>query len=221
MSDTATLNGKGSLCVVSGCFGRVHGRGRCRYHYDRKRYEEATARQLAEEAEGEREELIHSELTYGCVAEWRSPHRTNSMFGDDDERRQAWEERREAIMEEYLTPPSSPGQRPWAWWEFEAGRPDHLEPYPDLDHFLDREHWSEDEEAEAYDNYENEPIIWMAANGHLTPDELAAITERANEARPRIGTDDEHYGSGGIDRADKRAVKLAEAVSEALAGAAR
>jgi hypothetical protein len=56
----------------------------------------------------------------------------------------------------------------------------------------------------------------MAANGHLTPDEIAAIAEKANKARPRIGTPAEHIGSGGVDRADRRAVKLYEAVIEAM-----
>ena len=55
-------------------------------------------------------------------------------------------------------------------------------------------------------------MAWMAAHGHLTDEELAKIAERANEARPRIGTPAEHIGSGGVDRADRRAVRLYEAV---------
>ena len=204
------------ICVTEGCRSRVWARRLCRSCYDRERYLVATGRDPGAEEAARRRDAIDAELRYGCVADWQSPHGTHSMFRTDRERRAAWAEFGQELLEEYLTPPTTPGHRPWAWWEFEAGRPDHLEPYPDLDHFLDREHWSEDEEAEAYDNYENEPIIWMAANGHLTPDELAAIAESANVARPRIGTDDEHIGSGGVDRADRRAVTLCEAVTEAL-----
>jgi hypothetical protein len=32
----------------------------------------------------------------------------------------------------------------------------------------------------------------------------------------RVGTPDEHYGSGGVDRPDRRAAKLWEAVREAI-----
>jgi hypothetical protein len=66
------------------------------------------------------------------------------------------------------------------------------------------------------DAYEIEPIEWMAAHGHLTDEEIAVIEERANEARPRIGTDAEEVGSGGVDRADSRAVALHAAVRRAL-----
>ena len=58
----------------------------------------------------------------------------------------------------------------------------------------------------------------MAAHGHLTEAELAMIAERASETRPRIGTPAEHIGSGGVDRADRRAVKLYEAVERARGG---
>jgi hypothetical protein len=75
-----------------------------------------------------------------------------------------------------------------------------------------------DEEAEAWDEYQIEPVEWMAAHGHLTSEEVAAITEKANQARPRIGTDGERIGSSGVDRADRRAVRLYEAVTAAVAG---
>ena len=60
---------------------------------------------------------------------------------------------------------------------------------------------SQDERAAALDEYEIEPVAWMAAHGHLTDKRggSAKIAERANEARPRIGTPAEHIGSGGVD----------------------
>jgi hypothetical protein len=65
------------------------------------------------------------------------------------------------------------------------------------------------------DAYEIEPIEWMAAHGHLTDEEIAVIEERANKARPRIGTDAEEVGSGG-DRADGGAAALHAAVRRAF-----
>jgi hypothetical protein len=52
----------------------------------------------------------------------------------------------------------------------------------------------------------------------LTEAELERIAAKAEEARPRIGTDAEHIGSGGVDRADRRAVKLYETVLGATKG---
>ena len=133
-----------------------------------------------------------------------------SVFASDEECRAAWVKRREEIMaRDWPT-----GHRPWGWWAFEAERPKHL---VSLTEVLDFE-GTQDEEAEALDEYKTEPVEWMAAHGHLTAEEIAAITEKANEARPRIGTDSEHIGSGGVDRADQRAVKLYEAITAALAG---
>jgi hypothetical protein len=42
------------------------------------------------------------------------------------------------------------------------------------------------------------------------------LEAQAEEARPRIGTGHEQIGSGGLDRADQRRVKLWEAVRAAL-----
>ena len=202
-----SLEGRGA-CEVPRCGARVHGNGLCRRHYDEDRYLQTTGRSPEAVAEAQREQAIEGELTLGCVAEWRSPYGTNSMFATDEERRAAWEERREALMVNYLTPPLLPGHRPFAWWRYEAGRPHHLTEHPPP---LDFE-TPQDERAEALDEYEIEPMEWMAAHGHLTDEELAKIAERANEARPRIGTPAEHIGSGGVDRADRRAVRLYEAV---------
>jgi hypothetical protein len=81
-----------------------------------------------------------------------------------------------------------PGARAWAYWKFEVGE----EP-PDDDH---------------------EPIR-LAELGLLRDDEIAAIAERANEGRARIGTGAEHYGWGGY-YPDREAVELHEAVKRAL-----
>jgi hypothetical protein len=56
-----------------------------------------------------------------------------------------------------------------------------------------------EEDAEAIDEFENEPIIWMAANGYLTEDEIERIEREAGRAARRIGTDDEVIGSAGAD----------------------
>jgi hypothetical protein len=130
------------------------------------------------------------------------------MFSSDRQRRKAWEARADSVMAAWS---GLPGRRPWAWWKYEAGRSEHLTAYPDL---LDPR--SDDELAAALDEYEMEPIIWLARHGHLTDDEIAAIAEAADEARPRVGTDAEQIGSGGVDRADRRAVALGEAVRRAL-----
>jgi hypothetical protein len=45
---------------------------------------------------------------------------------------------------------------------------------------------------------------------------LAAIEAEARGAEHRIGTDAELWGSGGIDYADRRAVKLWEAMQRAI-----
>jgi hypothetical protein len=65
-------------------------------------------------------------------------------------------------------PRSMPGFRPWGWWRFEAGR----------------------EEPPRHD----EAVLYLAERGELRDHELAAIAERANEGKPRIGTPAEHYG---------------------------
>ena len=194
MATTASLNGKPPTCETPGCGARVHGRGLCRIHYDRARYLQATRQSPETVEEAQREQSIHAELSLGCVAEWLSPHRTNSMFASDEERREAWEARRDELMAHYLQPPYV-GLRPWAWWKFEAGREQHL---IDLEDVL-RFEGPEDEEAALLDEYETEPVIWLAEHGHLTDRELEKIEERANEARPRVGTDAERIGSCGVD----------------------
>ena len=95
----------------------------------------------------------------------------------------------EVRREEWLGHPRLPGTRPWAAWKFELGE----EPPED----------------------DAEPIR-LAELGLLRDDEIAAIAERANEARPRIGTTAEHYGPD--CHPDRDAVELHEAVKRALEG---
>ena len=107
----------------------------------------------------------------------------------DEQLELAWHAYGEEIMA--AARPSSAGTRPWAYWEFELkeARPDG------------------DDEA-----------IRLAELGLLRDDEIAAIAERANEGRARIGTTAEHvYWGGGS--ADVEAVELHEAVKRAAANA--
>lgn len=127
-------------------------------------------------------------------------------FSDED-LRVGWEHHRERLMAQGV---DVPGRRPWGWWFFEAERDEHLTPYP-----LDPE-GSVEERSKAIDAYYREPVVWLAEHGHLRDDEIAAIAERANEAKLRVGTDAERTGSGGVDRPDRRAVELYEAVKGAL-----
>ncbi len=78
-----------------------------------------------------------------------------------------------------------PGTRPWGWWRFEVGE----------------------------DLPENEPVR-LAELGLLGDDEIAAIAERATEARMRVDTPAEHYGPD--CHPDRDVVELHEAVKKAL-----
>ena len=98
----------------------------------------------------------------------------------------AWEIEGDRLMSEYRGPA---GTRPWAHWWFDLG--------------------------------EQQPADWAAETvrlgelGELGADELAALRERANEARLRIGTDSERISGGWRENGvsmDVRAVELFEAV---------
>lgn len=82
---------------------------------------------------------------------------------------------------------SQPGWRPWSWWRFEADREEPSDP---------------------------EGVAYLAARGELTDREIAAVAERANEARMRVGTPREHHGPD--CHPDRDAVDLDEAVKRAL-----
>ena len=56
------------------------------------------------------------------------------------------------------------------------------------------------------------PVLFLGSIGELHEDELAKLRSQAEEARPRIGTGHKRSGSGGVDRADRRRVKLWAAV---------
>jgi hypothetical protein len=77
------------------------------------------------------------------------------------------------------------GERPWGWWKFELGE----------------------------DPPDDEPVR-LAELGLLREDKIAAIAERANEARVRIDTPAEHYGPNYYP--DRDAVELHEAVRRAM-----
>jgi len=98
----------------------------------------------------------------------------------------AWELHGARLMADYNGPP---GTRPWAWWTFNLGEE------------MPQGGW----DAEA---------IRLAELGELRPDELAALHERANEAKTRIGTPGELLSDG--KSLDRRRVELYERVEEAL-----
>jgi hypothetical protein len=110
------------------------------------------------------------------------------------------------IMREDVGPA---GTRPWGWWRFVAGeeRPRRI--------WNPETRRSEGIAAEA---------VRLAELGELRDDELAALRERANEARPRIGTPHERIAGGSLKRSpraysvDARAVELLEAVEAAREG---
>jgi hypothetical protein len=203
-TDTITSNGQPAICEIPGCQNRVHGHGLCRLHYDELRYLESSGLSPEAQAAAEREQRIQGELAHGCVSEWQSPHGTHSMFVDDDERRAAWEARRDELMARYVSPPYV-GRRPWAWWEYEAERPQYLTE-------IDR---SSDLATTTRQGHEREveSIGWMAKHSHLAAYEIESIAREAEEARERIGTDREHKAAlspnyGG----DKLRVALREVV---------
>jgi hypothetical protein len=116
--------------------------------------------------------------------------------------------------------------RPWpnehaepssaAWWLYEARRPEHLGPYP-LHPQPGEPRWGT-AHAQAFDSYDFEPILYLAANGRLFEDEIRVIRERGAEAAERVGTDREQRGTTYAISQDRSAVRLARAVDAALAG---
>lgn len=74
----------------------------------------------------------------------------------DEDLRLAWHYHRGKLVDEYSGPL---GSRPWGWWAFEAG--------------------------EEMPCREVEPLR-LAELGELRPEEVAALRERANEARLRV-----------------------------------
>ena len=206
-----------AVCGVEGCGSQVHGRSLCRAHYDEQRYLATTGRDPEVKARASREHWIESELRYGSVPDWASPHGTGSMFATHEERRAAWEERRGPLMAEYAEG-SGVGHRPWAWWHYFAEREQHVISYDDQRDA--RKGKSTEEQPDLYDEYQMEPVLFLASIGRLRHDEVEKLKADADEAGRRIGTSSERIGSGGVDRADRRRVKLLEAVRAAMSDGA-
>jgi hypothetical protein len=108
------------------------------------------------------------------------------------------------------------GSRPWAWWHYEARGPQHIVPYPPFLGEPGRAAMTTEEVRDQIDEHKIEPIEFLARRGELTEDEIEQIRAEAEEVAPRIGTTSEHWGSGGVDYPDRRAVKLWERVQAAL-----
>jgi hypothetical protein len=109
-----------------------------------------------------------------------------------DQLKVAWEVERGWLMTDGGR---GPGRRPWAHWWFDLG-----------------EEIPRDFAAEA---------VRLAELGLLRDDELAALRERATEARLRVGTAAERISALGThmeQRPDRDAVALYEAVAAALTG---
>jgi hypothetical protein len=79
--------------------------------------------------------------------------------------REAWEARRDEMLESYHG--GIPGHRPWAWWHYEAGRPQNLTPYP-LGRDCREQGMTTEEIRDAIDHYEIEPIVFLASRGELS-----------------------------------------------------
>lgn len=112
----------------------------------------------------------------------------------------AWRAHREQLLGQER----GSGSRPWAFWRFDAGRPEHSEDFPHGD-------------DEAADCWTFDPVIWLAERGELRDEEIAEIRAEAEIAAPRIGTDEERFRSP-ADSRDRSAVRLARAVDAALGG---
>jgi hypothetical protein len=153
-------------------------------------------------------------LSSGQRWELLGPAGRESHFSSETDKRTAWQEHREELIE--YARDGRPGNRPAAWWLYEARRPEHLGPHP-LEPPPGEPRWG-DEHGRALDDYDFEPILYMAANGHLTNHEVTAIRERGAEARERVGTDREQRGTTYAMSQDRSAVRLARAVDAALAG---
>ncbi|CAN5188581.1 hypothetical protein BH20ACT9_BH20ACT9_06060 [soil metagenome] len=55
--------------------------------------------------------------TSSCAPPWRHDPVCPSSFDGEDDRRAAWWAVRDLVLEGRI------GDRPWAWWRYEAGRP--------------------------------------------------------------------------------------------------
>jgi hypothetical protein len=165
---------------------------------NRSRYAHRAAEAEAELHERERRELAESNKDTALVFGERGP------FETEEERRAAWEERKDRLMR---WPGAGPAWRPQPWWQYEAGRPHHVTSLPN----------GYGSNGRDLDAYKLEPLIWMAANGHLSDEELAGIRIHAEEAAERVGTGAELMSTRDVS-SDRSAVRLARAVEATLAG---
>jgi len=104
------------------------------------------------------------------------------------------------------------GNRPWAWWEYESGRPELRSRPPESFDFsrgyevttrLDHE-------------YELAKFTFLAENDFLTQAELEKIAAKGREAKARIGTGLERKACQSPDYGgDKLAAARADAVLNA------
>jgi hypothetical protein len=199
----ADLNGR--PCEAHDCSRPVYALSRCRVHYDRARYEERIAQDREAAGAAEREQAIDCELERG-----HPPAGHESAFENEDDRRRAWQERKDRLMERYLSPPYV-ALRPHAWWDYEAGRPQYVLPAPDYSTHDLAEITRLDHAREV------ESIAWMARHGHLTGRELDVIARKGHEAKARIGTPAEQKAALSPDfGGDKLDAALADAVAEAV-----
>jgi hypothetical protein len=135
------------------------------------------------------------------------------MFETEEERRAAWEESKDELMEKrYTGQPNCNGNPPWAWWEYESGRPELRSEPPEafdfdkgLAYVTRIGHW-----------HEVEKFAYMAAHGHLTEAELEKIAAEGREAKARIGTPGERLAAQSPDYGGD---KLDAAIADAVLGA--
>ena len=105
------------------------------------------------------------------------------------------------------------GQRPWAWWEYESGRPELRSRPPESFDFSD----GLAPATRADHLYEVEKFTYLAENGHLTEAEIEKIAAKGQEARERIETDGEQKAANSPDYGgDKLTAARADAVLGAL-----
>lgn len=207
-------------CTQEGCPNPHHSHGLCDYHV--KAWRRAIAKHpdtdpklLRHESQAERERMVvvKRALQFGCVCDFEE-----WPFDSEDEHREAWELYRDHVMpqEPYVV-----GSRPQAWWTFEAERPEHLTDEPDPAGYSENRTMTDEGRVEyerAYIDWEHEPILWMAANGHLTDYELKRIDALAEAAIERIRNDGEEVSSGFL-HTDRAAVELARQVTDMRAAA--
>ena len=120
----------------------------------------------------------------------------------EDQLRIAWEVERDRLMEHDRNNPATFATRPWAYWKFELGE----EPPRD------------DGEKIPYPFRE---AIRLAELGDLQPDEVAALAERAAQAKTRIdkGWHYERISALGTDMerfSDRETVAAWEKLAKAL-----